>query len=111
VAVLGDAAHAMPPNLGQGGGCAMMGALALAVALEEDVPVEQALANWESLQRPIIEHCQKWSYVYGWITMLPRALRNGALWVINNNRQLNRSYLRTANLSPVGTVARGGHAK
>ena len=31
VAVLGDAAHALPPNIGQGGGCAMMNALALAV--------------------------------------------------------------------------------
>jgi len=27
VAILGDAAHALPPNIGQGGGCAMMNAL------------------------------------------------------------------------------------
>ena len=31
VAVIGDAAHALPPNIGQGGGCAMMNALSLAV--------------------------------------------------------------------------------
>ena len=40
VAVLGDAAHAMPPNLGQGSGCAMMNALALAVALDNVDDVE-----------------------------------------------------------------------
>ena len=34
VAVIGDAAHAIPPNIGQGAGCAMMNALALAVYLE-----------------------------------------------------------------------------
>src|SRR5262249_37937276 len=31
VAVIGDAAHALPPNIGQGGGCAMMNALSLSV--------------------------------------------------------------------------------
>src|SRR5215831_7914708 len=31
VAIIGDAAHALPPNIGQGGGCAMMNALSLAV--------------------------------------------------------------------------------
>lgn len=35
VAILGDAAHAQAPNLGQGGGCAIMNALGLAVALEQ----------------------------------------------------------------------------
>ena len=29
VAIIGDAAHALPPNIGQGGGCAMMNALSL----------------------------------------------------------------------------------
>ena len=36
VAVIGDAAHAMPPNIGQGGGCAMMNALSLAVYLDRE---------------------------------------------------------------------------
>ena len=34
VAIIGDAAHALPPNIGQGGGCAMMNALSLAVYLD-----------------------------------------------------------------------------
>ena len=36
VAVIGDAAHAIPPNIGQGGGCAMMNALSLAVYLDRE---------------------------------------------------------------------------
>ena len=35
LAIVGDAAHAQAPNLGQGGGCAMMNGLGLAVAIEE----------------------------------------------------------------------------
>ena len=35
VAILGDAAHAQPPNIGQGAGCGMMNGLALAVHLEQ----------------------------------------------------------------------------
>ena len=36
VAIIGDAAHALPPNIGQGGGCAMMNALSLAVHLDRE---------------------------------------------------------------------------
>ena len=43
VAVIGDAAHALPPNIGQGGGCAMMNALALAVYLDREADVPSAL--------------------------------------------------------------------
>ena len=47
VAVIGDAAHAIPPNIGQGGGCAMMNALSLAVYLDRDHDTAAALATWE----------------------------------------------------------------
>ena len=43
VAVLGDAAHAMPPNLGQGAGCALMNALSLAVELNGSVDLDHEL--------------------------------------------------------------------
>ena len=45
VAFIGDAAHALPPNIGQGGGCAMMNALSLSVYLERDNEVSAALAD------------------------------------------------------------------
>jgi 2-polyprenyl-6-methoxyphenol hydroxylase-like FAD-dependent oxidoreductase len=44
VAIIGDAAHALPPNIGQGGGCAMMNALSLAVHLDRHSDVPAALA-------------------------------------------------------------------
>ncbi len=47
VAVLGDAAHAMPPYLAQGAGHAMMNALGLATAVQEAPDLESALAQWE----------------------------------------------------------------
>ena len=45
VAVVGDAAHALPPNIGQGGGCAMMNALSLAVYLDRGRDIPAALAE------------------------------------------------------------------
>ncbi len=45
VAIIGDAAHALPPNIGQGGGCAMMNALSLAVYLAREDDVAAALQS------------------------------------------------------------------
>jgi 2-methyl-3-hydroxypyridine 5-carboxylic acid dioxygenase len=57
-AILGDAAHAMPPTLGQGAGCAIMNALGLAVALEGVDDIPDALSAWEARERPLTEHTQ-----------------------------------------------------
>ena len=45
VAISGDAAHALPPNIGQGGGCAMMNALSLAVYLERGPDIDDGARN------------------------------------------------------------------
>ena len=58
VAVVGDAAHAMVPTLGQGAGTAMMNALALAVAVERTHDIEAALAQWQTDERPLTEYTQ-----------------------------------------------------
>jgi 2-polyprenyl-6-methoxyphenol hydroxylase-like FAD-dependent oxidoreductase len=62
VAVLGDAAHSMPPTLGQGAGLALMNALSLAVALDETNDIEEALRHWETNERPLTEYTQNLSY-------------------------------------------------
>lgn len=61
VAVVGDAAHAMPPTLGQGAGLAISNALGLAVALRSAPSVEEALVQWERAERPITDHTQNFA--------------------------------------------------
>ncbi|MGE0253299.1 MAG: FAD-dependent oxidoreductase [Alphaproteobacteria bacterium] len=79
VAVLGDAAHAMTPYLGQGAGTAMMNALSLAVHLDRYLDSDRALAAWEAAERPHTEHTQRWSRRYGWTLAMPDPLK--PLWL------------------------------
>ena len=72
VAVIGDAAHALPPNIGQGGGCAMMNALALAVHLDrEQRRADGAGRRGSATSAPITEHTQRISWLLGWPTTWP----------------------------------------
>ena len=92
VAIVGDAAHAMTPTLGQGAGTAMMNALALAVALERQPSTNRALQEWEERERPLTELTQDCSAQ------------------IANERRLSRwdvDTLRTANHVPTGTEGFG----
>jgi len=102
VAVLGDAAHATPPNLGQGSGCAMMNALALAVALDEHSDIEQALDAWERREQPLTEHTQQWSMLYGRVTTWPEWARSLAFKGLGGIGWVRRRYQRTANHIPTG---------
>ncbi len=90
-AVIGDAAHAMAPTLGQGAGAAMMNALALAVVLDEAPSVEEALAAWEERERPLTEYTQDISAEVA----KQRSMAQGNAW--------NNQTLRTANHIPTGT--------
>ena len=74
VAVIGDAAHAIPPNIGQGGGCAMMNALSLAVYLDREDDTAAALNTWENNERAITDHTQRISLMLGWPTTWPPAI-------------------------------------
>jgi 2-polyprenyl-6-methoxyphenol hydroxylase-like FAD-dependent oxidoreductase len=67
VAIVGDAAHAMPPNLGQAANMAFTNGLALAAAVEETTDIPRALARWEQRQRPVTDHVQWFSYIYGYV--------------------------------------------
>ena len=103
VAIVGDAAHALPPNIGQGGGCAMMNALSLAAHLERDTDVEAALRTWEAMERPMTEHTQRISYIVGLPTTWPPALRAIALSMAGRSNWFTRQRTRTALHRPTGT--------
>jgi len=103
VAVLGDAAHALPPNIGQGGGCAMMNALSLAVYLEREADIAAALQAWERSERPLTEHTQRISYWLGLPTTWPPVLRAAALGLAGRSKWLTGLRTRTALHRPTGT--------
>ena len=107
IAVIGDAANAMPPNLGQGGGCAMMNALALAVALDEVKDQREALEAWERRERPLTEFTQRWSRIYSWTTVWPDWLRSAAFAITFKSSWLRGKIQRTALHVPTGYRAAG----
>ncbi len=102
VAIIGDAAHAMAPNLGQGGGCGMMNGLSLAVYLDRHDDVAAALADWERRERPLTEHTQRWSTLYGKPATWPPGLRAWAHDLAHKSAWLTRQRLRTASHTPTG---------
>lgn len=106
-AIVGDAAHAQTPNLGQGGGMAMQNGLALAVALAEvsdqrDVPA--ALERWEAGERDIVEHCQHWASLYGEVTWLPDEVRTRVVRSAMSDPWVAGQVFRAANHAPTGTA-------
>ncbi|MFZ3361442.1 MAG: NAD(P)/FAD-dependent oxidoreductase [Xanthobacteraceae bacterium] len=103
IAVIGDAAHALPPNIGQGGGCAMMNALSLAVFLERENDIAAGLEKWEHHERPLTEHTQRISYFLGLPTTWPPALRSTVLGLAGRSKWLVRQRTRTALHRPTGT--------
>jgi 2-polyprenyl-6-methoxyphenol hydroxylase-like FAD-dependent oxidoreductase len=66
VAVIGDAAHAQPPNLGQGAGVAIAAAWELARSVEDSDKVERQLVDWERRVRPSIDGVQRYTTFYSY---------------------------------------------
>ncbi|MGE0038136.1 MAG: FAD-dependent oxidoreductase [Xanthobacteraceae bacterium] len=119
VAIIGDAAHAMPPTLGQGAGCAMMNALGLAVALEQSSDVSSALRVWEKRERPLTEHTQHLSRVIadertgsdGHSKWTPEALR-AATHIPTGTAGLKTDFdLRLATMAPGERLSNFGPAR
>lgn len=80
VTLLGDAAHPMTPNLGQGACMAIEDALVLADALAGDGPVDVALRRYEASRRErttaTVQLARKVGQIGQWSNGLARAVRN-----------------------------------
>lgn len=94
VAILGDAAHGLPPTLGQGAGLTLINAYALAhyVRGQQDIPA--ALREWESGVRFISDQTQSWacrydSFTRGWPTHLD-FMRPLITWSFGHIKYLNK---------------------
>lgn len=64
VAIIGDAAHAQPPNLGQGAGLAIAAAWELARTAADSTDVPAQLVDWERRVRPSVDRVQKFTTLY-----------------------------------------------
>lgn len=95
VAIVGDAAHGMAPNLGQGACVAIVNAVVLARVVTQADDIPQALQRWEAAERTYIDLTQRNSYLYGAVgTRWPRALlnlRSKILPVLGRTRFLQRN--------------------
>jgi 2-polyprenyl-6-methoxyphenol hydroxylase-like FAD-dependent oxidoreductase len=79
VVLIGDAAHAGPPHMGEGGCMAMEDALVLADCLRTADSVECALEGYVRRRRPRVDWVQQQSRAAAQAWVLPLASRNAAL--------------------------------
>jgi 2-polyprenyl-6-methoxyphenol hydroxylase-like FAD-dependent oxidoreductase len=96
VALVGDAASAQPPFLGQGGGCAMMSGFVLAGAVDRAADVELGILDWKRRQRRFTEWVQRVAFWYGQLALLPPAARMAAFRAIDRSETLKAATLLVA---------------
>ena len=96
VAIIGDAAIAQPPFLGQGGGCSMMAALSLAEITTNGGDIESALRLWERQERPILETTQNVAYWTGQLAFAPELVRTNVFRLLYSIAWLRRRTVAVA---------------
>lgn len=77
--LIGDAAHATPPHMGEGGAMAIEDAVVLAELLQGTDTVEDGLDRYQARRRPRIEWVQQQSRLAAKAWVLPPAIRDAAL--------------------------------
>lgn len=99
VALIGDAAHGQPPNLGQGAGVAFVAAWELARTLADLGASPHSLHDWERRTRPPIDAIQRYTTLYSqvgyhwptpalrlradlfhWLSVVPWTARRWEFW-------------------------------
>ena len=88
VAIVGDSAHAMSADFGQGANLSMSSVLTLAQALSVFPTMEDAFDAWEASERPVIEDVQRYARWYGNVlAKWPRfyGARSGLMWGIGKS--------------------------
>jgi FAD-dependent urate hydroxylase len=79
VVLVGDAEHAAPPHMGEGGSMAVEDALVLAEVLRKTDTIEAALLAYQERRRPRVEWIQDQSLAAAQAWGLPPAIRDGVL--------------------------------
>jgi 2-polyprenyl-6-methoxyphenol hydroxylase-like FAD-dependent oxidoreductase len=79
VVLIGDAAHATPPHMGEGGAMAIEDAIILAELLNDADTVQDSLDRYQTRRRPRVEWVQQQSHLAAKAWMLPPAIRDAAL--------------------------------
>jgi 2-polyprenyl-6-methoxyphenol hydroxylase-like FAD-dependent oxidoreductase len=79
VALIGDAAHAMSPMMGQGGAMAIEDAVVLAGELRANSDIPTALGRFERRRRARVDWVRRQSAALGELLRLPPPIRDAAL--------------------------------
>ncbi|MGZ5184173.1 MAG: FAD-dependent oxidoreductase [Caldimonas sp.] len=102
--IVGDAAHAQLPNIGQGGGMALQNGLGLAAYMAKvtdrrDIP--DALVAWEAETRPLTDLCQYWSGMWGNLRDVPDDIRAGIFHSMGQSEWLGGMITAPAAAEPI----------
>jgi hypothetical protein len=68
-----------------------------------DIP--SALETWERRERPLTEHTQRWTRIYGATMFLPGAMKKAWIHLEQQVPWVAAQYVRTANHLPTGCAA------
>ena len=103
IILLGDAAHAMTPNLGQGANSAMVDGLVLVNLLVETAATGDwriAARRYEQLRKPFVTRLQRAALMGGrvaaWTSKYARAVRDGGMLFLDRVGPIRRSSMKLA---------------